>query len=95
VVWNVVFSPDGQLVASLSKDSTVRLWEVATGQCRSVLEGYPSLYFYFEFSPDGQTLHIGESNIALPSDLITKPAILSTRAPSCTTVEDKAVKMGV
>ncbi|KAI2474660.1 WD40 repeat protein [Pyrenophora tritici-repentis] len=50
----VVFSPDGQLVASASWDSTVRVWETATGQCRSVLEGHSDWVNAVVFSPDGQ-----------------------------------------
>jgi roadblock/LC7 domain-containing protein len=50
----VVFSPDGQLVASASDDRTVRVWETATGACRSVLEGHSSLINAVVFSPDGQ-----------------------------------------
>jgi WD40 repeat protein len=50
----VAFSPDGQLVASASSDSTVRLWEAATGTCRSTLEGHSDYVTAVAFSPDGQ-----------------------------------------
>ena len=50
----VVFSPDGQLVASASGDSTVRVWETATGQCHSVLKGHSEYVRAVVFSPDGQ-----------------------------------------
>jgi WD40 repeat protein len=50
----VVFSPDGQLVASASWDSTVRVWETATGQSRRVLEGHSGWVRAVVFSPDGQ-----------------------------------------
>ncbi|KAF2631394.1 hypothetical protein BU25DRAFT_407050 [Macroventuria anomochaeta] len=50
----VVFSPDGQLVASASRNRTVRVWETATGTCRSELKGHSSLFTAVAFSPDGQ-----------------------------------------
>ena len=37
-VFGVAFSGDGSQVASCSYDSTVRIWDVASGECRATLE---------------------------------------------------------
>jgi WD40 repeat protein len=36
-VWSVAYSPNGKLLASGSKDRTIRLWDAVTGQERLVL----------------------------------------------------------
>ena len=52
----VVFSPDGQLLASASYDRTVCVWDTATGYRRRVLEGHSDWVMTVAFSLDGQLL---------------------------------------
>ena len=63
-VQSVVFSPDGNLLASASLNdtvNTVKLWEVATGKTISTLEGHVDRAFA-AFSPDGSLLAYSSVN---------------------------------
>lgn len=59
----VAFSPDGQLVASASKDDTVRIFDAATRETVHVFTGHEQDVAAVAFSPDGKLLASGEGGI--------------------------------
>lgn len=59
MVWSVAFTPDGTLVASGSEDSTVRIWDVATGREAHHITGHSDLVSTVAFAPEGSLLASG------------------------------------
>ncbi len=58
IVWGVAFSPDGQLLASVSSDKTAKIWDWRNGTLLKSLD-LPGEVVSVSFSPDGQTLAVG------------------------------------
>ncbi|BBD60981.1 WD-40 repeat-containing protein [Nostoc sp. HK-01] len=54
-IQQLVFSPDGKTLASISKDKTIKLWNL-NGNLLHTLEGHESKVTSVVFSPDGKTL---------------------------------------
>lgn len=54
-VNSISFSPDGQSIATASRDGTVRLWNLQ-GQTLQVFSGHQGDVYNVVFSPDGQRL---------------------------------------
>ena len=62
VITRIAWSPDGRTLASTSKDGTLRLWNLETGElCRTVEANVGSIY-NVAWSPNGKTLAIASHN---------------------------------
>lgn len=58
-VVSIAYSPDGELLASVSQDMTVRLWRLSDGLCIHVLHGHTDEVWSVGFSPNGSLLVSG------------------------------------
>jgi dipeptidyl aminopeptidase/acylaminoacyl peptidase len=55
-ITRVSFSPDGTLLATACRDTTVRLWSTTTGRVEKQLDGHVESVHELAFSPDRKTL---------------------------------------
>ena len=58
-VHSLAFSPDGSRIASGGEDTTVRVWDAATGESVATLEGHSQEVISVAFSPDGSRIASG------------------------------------
>ena len=58
IVWSVAFSPEGEMLASVSSDGTAKIWDWRNGTLLKSLE-FPNQVVTVGFSPDGQSLAVG------------------------------------
>jgi WD40 repeat protein len=58
-VWSLSFSPDGKTIASCGEDSTIKLWNLESGQVQQIFRGHTRNVWDLKFSPDGNTLASG------------------------------------
>ncbi len=58
-VTSVSYSPDGKYIASGSRDKTIKLWDVNTGNCIKTFSGHTYGVMSVSYSPDGKYLASG------------------------------------
>jgi WD40 repeat protein len=61
-ITDIAFSPDGRLLASSSKDGSIRLWDVMSKALLHILRGNGSQLLSLAFPSDGTLLVSGTSD---------------------------------
>jgi small GTP-binding protein len=61
-ITRISWSPDGQLLATPSADSTIMLWDAESGECLHTLKGHENVVYCVDFDPKGYTLASGSSD---------------------------------
>lgn len=79
-IHNMVFSPDCTMLASCSDDTTIRIWDLITGESVRILEGHNQGVRRIAFSPDASFLATAsDDKMVMLWDLTTfdgKPPII-------------------
>src|SRR5262245_48116987 len=61
-VLSVAFSPNGTVLASCSRDKTIKLWHVASGKLKRTLTDHAADVYSVTFSPKGDLLASGSGD---------------------------------
>jgi WD40 repeat protein len=59
LIWQVAFSPSGELLASAGGDATIRLWDILSGGLLQTILAHPGGATSIAFHPDGRVLASG------------------------------------
>lgn len=77
-VYSIAFSPDGKLIASGSKDKTIKIWEVYTGKELITLEGHSDDVTSVVISSDNKILASGSKDKTLKLWTLATGKLIST-----------------
>jgi len=64
-VTALVYSPQGDLIASSSEDRTIRIWDTETGVCLRTLTGHSDVVESIAFSPNGDRIVSGSADMVV------------------------------
>ncbi len=67
----MVYSPNGEQIASGSNDNTVRLWDALGGELRYTLQGHQGPVRSVAYSPNGQQIASGSGNTVRLWDIVS------------------------
>ncbi len=84
-ILSLAFSPDGKILASGSRDQTVKLWDVATGAELRTFQGKSDI-FAIAFSPDGKILAIDDGGTVTLWDVSKGVELRTIEANSVNTI---------
>jgi hypothetical protein len=65
LIYDIVFSPDGKLLATTGYDRLIKLWDVASGKEVRVLKDHSDTVYSLSFSSDGKLLASGAADRAV------------------------------
>ncbi|MFM6783245.1 MAG: WD40 repeat domain-containing protein, partial [Dolichospermum sp.] len=61
-ISSLAFSPNGQILASASKDKTLKIWTIDSGEEISSIKYHDAVINSIAFSPDGKVLAAGSED---------------------------------
>jgi WD40 repeat protein len=64
-IWSLTFSPNERILASCGFDHTIKLWDIASGECIKVLSGHGSTINCTTFIANGQILASGSDDATI------------------------------
>jgi RNA polymerase sigma factor (sigma-70 family) len=87
--WSQRFSPDGRLLARLTSNDAVEVWDVVRGQQVATFQGHDSAVKAFAFTPDGAHIITASSDCTLLAWDVASAVAAARAGQKCTAPTEK------